>query len=212
MINKILVVCIFLFCLSCSGQKEKIDDISLKNVKMKKLDIENFKKNWSKGGAFFNKDNGTQVSQYKTDDGYDEIINKYAPDFTSEYNTYYQSGFLKSSLHNFSDVTIGKSYEFDDKNNLISEKNEDEKFGKVRYTDILKFLSEKQYLDLETGKGWYLDNGNNAIKISFEEPSKIWVIRITSGKIGKGEKTGSALMYDNIFRIDGETGKVIDNK
>ncbi|MBF8458411.1 hypothetical protein IV494_14600 [Kaistella sp. G5-32] len=200
--NSLKIILIFLFLISCNKQEKNF-------LEKKKINIQNFKKNWKGGGAFFLMADGTKIEQYENDDGYNEIINKSAPEFISEYNTYYKNGNLKSSVINFKGIPIHTSIEYNSTGDLISEKNEDKKFGKIKYTDILKILSEEKYLNLITGKGWSLENGNDAINIRFDELKKIWKVSITSGKSGAGGKTGSALIYDHIFYIDGETGKIV---
>lgn len=209
--NKILIIFILLFCISCTGQtdKAKKTDNTAKQETMKNFDIEKFKKSKDKGGVFLTLTDGTKIEQYESDNGYDEIIHHYAPNFTGQYNSYYKSGKLKSTTNTFFNIGIGKMYEYDEKGNIKKEKDEDKKFGKVRYTDILKFLEEKKYLDLKSGKGWYLENGNNAFDVTFDEESKQWRISITSGKLGPGGKTGTALLLDKIYIIDGNSGKVI---
>ena len=211
MINKFFILVILLFCHSCSGQKEKEISTTKKNEKMKKFDIYKFKKNWRKGGAFFSLTDGTKIEQYKTDDGYEEIIKKSSPSFLSEYNTYYIDGDLKSSTTVFSEVAIGKSFEYDRSGKIISEKNEETKFGKIKYTDILSILSEKHKLDLKTGKGWYTDNGDFAISINFDEYNYIWTIRSSKGIIAysTNSPSGQGLKSDFYYEIDGNSGRIL---
>lgn len=210
MINKFFILLILMFCHSCSGQNEK-EINTKKNEKMKKIDINKFKKNWSKGGAFFSLSDGTKIEQYETDDGFDEIIKKASPDFLSEYNTYYKDGNLKSSMIIFSEVPVGKSFEYNKVGKIISEKNEDLKFGKIKYTDILKILNAKHHLDLKTGKGWYTDNGDFAISINFDETNYLWTIRSSKGSItySKNSPSGQGLKSNFYYEIDGNSGKIL---
>ncbi|WP_123862084.1 hypothetical protein [Chryseobacterium artocarpi] len=211
MINKIFILLILMFFHSCSGQNEKEINTTKKNEKMKKIDIDKFKKNWSKGGAFFSLSDGTKIEQYETDDGFDEIIKKPLPSFLSEYNTYYKDGNLKSSTIVFSEVSVGKSFEYNKVGKIISEKNEDLKFGKIKYTDILKILNEKNHLDLKTGKGWYKDNGDLAISINFNETNYLWTIRSSEGIItySKNSPAGQGLKSNFYYEIDGNSGKIL---
>ncbi|OAH75624.1 hypothetical protein AXA65_03330 [Chryseobacterium sp. FP211-J200] len=207
MMNRIFFSIVFLLFYSCNGQNEK-NNVNVKNEKMKKFDIENFRKHWDKGNTTIVRQDGTTVEQYETDEGFDETVYRPAPDFLSQYNTYDKNGNQRSTIDSFSNVSVGKSYEYDKEGKVIAENDEDAKFGKIRYPYILKFLSGKNFLDLKTGKGWHLPNGNKAISVYFDESSKVWKVTVTSGKYGPGGKTGSALKLDHIFLIDGENGAV----
>lgn len=211
MINKVFILAIILFCHACSGQNEKEINTVTKSEKMRKFDIENFKKKWNKGGAFFLLPDGSKVEQYESDNGFDEYIKKPAPSFLSEYNTYYKEGNLKSSTTTFSNVAVGKYIEYDKNQKIIIEKNEDAKFKKIKYSDILDFLEKKHHLDLKTGKGWYLDNGESAIEVNFNETNSLWTIRSAKGIVthSKNSPSGQGLKSNFYYEIDGNSGKVL---
>ncbi|QYS89799.1 hypothetical protein [Flavobacterium davisii] len=114
-------------------------------------------------------------------------------------------------------VKIGISEYYDEDGTLDKKINEDEKFGKIKYTDCLAFLEKKGYIDLKTGKGREDKDGRPLFEFYFndEEGHKSWVISIIKGKPNNAIPTSLGEPLDALpldFIMDGETGKVTEEK
>lgn len=119
------------------------------------------------------------------------------------------------SLGSNSGVKIEKWYYFDEKGKLIREVDEDKKFGKFSYNDVLKFLDNQKDINLNTGEG------RNRVKIEFYNSEKLnkklWQIKV---KIGEqygvanlpGDKGMRYAQDIKSYYLDGETGEIIKGK
>lgn len=138
------------------------------------------------------KEKGTKVIiEGDNEDGYTEIrIPKNA--YYEIYKEYYPNGVLKQKGSLFGEHTaIGMWYFFDEQGNLAETVNEDEKFGKFGYLDVLDFLIKSSYVEKNTHKGIL------KINIVFSVEDLTWQIRVT--------------MPDykiNDYTIDGNTGEI----
>ena len=108
------------------------------------------------------------------------------------YKEYYPNGVIKQKGKLFGDATaIGIWYFFNEQGNLTEAVDEEKKFGKFGYTDILNFLVQNDWVEKGTHKGIF------KIKIVFSEEDVTWIIRAT----GSGYKI-------NNYVIDGNTGEI----
>lgn len=209
MMKKIFLILLLTF-ISCEGQEKK--NTQNKPVSaMKKFDIEKFNINKDKRGIYQFSFDGKNIEQMAgSDEEYIEEIIYPAPYFYSFQNIYDGKGHLKSSTQLLSNVAIGKSKEFDDKGNVINEIDEDKKFGKITYNEILKLISEKNSLNLHNNKGWFADN-RLIFEINFDENTKVWTVRSLKGNhvVSKNSPNGQALSSSYYQEIDGNTGKII---
>lgn len=207
---KNLFLIFLLTFISCDGQIKKKTQNKTVSA-MKNFDIEKFNANKDKRGIYQFSSNGKNIEQMAgSDEEYIEEIIYPAPYFYSFQNIYDGKGHLKSSTQLLSNVAIGKSTEFDERGNIIKEIDEDKKFGKITYREILDLISEKNNLDLQNNKGWFKDN-RLVFEINFDERTKVWTVRSLTGThvISKNSPNGQALSSSFYQEIDGNTGKVI---
>jgi|GEM_PF-2696359 len=207
--KKLFLIFLITF-ISCDGQKNKDTQNNPVSV-MKKFDIEKFNANKDKRGIYQFSSDGKNIEQMAgSDKEYVEEIIYPAPYFYSFQNIYDAKGHIKSSTQLISNVAIGKSKEFDEKGNIIKEIDEDEKFGKITYSEILKLISEKNHLNLQDNNGWFTDN-RLVFEINFDEKTKVWTVRSLKGNhvISKNSPNGQALSSSFYHEIDGNTGKII---
>lgn len=115
------------------------------------------------------------------------------------------------SLRFVGNIKIGYWYYFDENGNLIQQVDEDKKFGKFGYNEVLKFLDEQKHINLKTGEG------RDRVKIDFyysdKTPKKLWNIFVKVGEAyqipGEGyriEQKGKG------YYLDGDTGEIIKGK
>lgn len=207
--KKLFLIFLITF-ISCDGQKNKDTQNNPVSV-MKKFDIEKFNANKDKRGIYQFSSDGKNIEQMAgSDKEFVEEIIYPAPYFYSFQNIYDEKGHIKSSTQLISNVVIGKSKEFDEKGNVIKEIDEDEKFGKITYSEILKLISEKNHLNLQDNNGWFTDN-RFVFEINFDEKTKVWTVRSLKGNhvISKNSPNGQALSSSFYHEIDGNTGKII---
>ena len=140
------------------------------------------------------------------------------PSFLKMYKEFYANGNLKKKeTYIGENVKIGISEYYDEDGTLDKKVNEDEKFGKIKYTDCLAFLEKKGYIDLKTGKGREDKDGRPLFELYFNDENghKSWVISIIKGKPNIAIPTGPGEPLDALpldFIMDGETGKVKEEK
>ena len=207
--KKLFLIFLITF-ISCDGQKKK-DTQNNPVSAMKKYDIEKFNANKDKRGIYQFSSDGKNIEQMAgSDEEFVEEIIYPAPYFYSFQNIYDAKGHIKSSTQLLSNVAIGKSKEFDEKGNVIKEIDEDKKFGKITYREILKLISEKNHLNLQDNNGWFTDN-RLVFEINFDEKTKVWTVRSLKGNhvISKNSPNGQALSSFFYQEIDGNTGKII---
>ncbi|WP_409417011.1 hypothetical protein [Flavobacterium sp. PS2] len=142
------------------------------------------------------------------------IVYKY--DYTKytlrkKYKIFGWDSFLRQKLK------IGFSYEYDEQRNLIKETDEDKKFGKFGYNELLRFLDKEKKINLRKGLegdinrddkmdiGFYYSDTSNKkswdvfvhIGLAQGEITPPWEIGERASQPGKG------------YFIDGNTGEVI---
>ena len=112
------------------------------------------------------------------------------------YKEYYPNGILKQKGSLLGEHTaIGMWYYYDELGNLSETVNEDRKFGKFGYMDVLDFLIKNNYVEKDTYKGIF------KIRIVFSVEDLTWRIRAT---------TAGYIIND--YTIDGNTGEIKEHK
>lgn len=130
--------------------------------------------------------------------GFAEELIPPAPAFYKIQSEYYPNGQLKEKGKTIGErncVRIGIWQFFDEKGNQIKEVNEDDKFGKFGYNELLAFLHLNKYINIETGEN------RNKLKLRYDVEKKQWFVYVQ----------GKFYVITN-FVIDGETGAVISKE
>ena len=119
------------------------------------------------------------------------------PAFFKIYKEYYPNGYLKVKGKRMGGgaTMIGEWEYYDETGKLTAVKNEDEKFGKFGYNELLLFLHQQGHIDIETGK----NRGNENFVYSAE--NKRWGVSISGPELWITE-----------YVLDGETGVIIHKK
>ncbi|WP_375605700.1 hypothetical protein [Flavobacterium davisii] len=208
---KILLLTLLISLVTCKGQT--------KNTMVEKFDFEVYKKT-EFGWKNYEKPNGFEVFDIGFDKEKGGSLRERAPKpyFYVVYKEFYaNSNLKKKETYIGENVKIGISEYYDEDGILDKKVNEDEKFGKIKYTDCLAFLEKKGYIDLKTGKGREDKDGRPLFEFYFndEDGHKSWVISIIKGKPNNAIPTGPGEPLDALpldFIMDGETGKVTEEK
>lgn len=113
-------------------------------------------------------------------------------------------------------LKIGIWYEYDEQGKLIKQIDEDKKFGKFGYNELLKFLNKEKQINLH--KGVDRDRSGDVdfeITFSYSEQSKkkLWLVnsKITSTQIISSQDGEVRAYKRNTYYIDGNTGRVLKN-
>lgn len=125
----------------------------------------------------------TEVRRIKN--AYYEIYKEYGPE-----------GIIILSGKFFGDHTpIGIWRYYDKEGNLLEEIDNDKKFGRFGYVEVLNFLIGKNYVENKTYKGL------SRIDISFSEENKTWHIRVNN----------PGYIIDD-YELDGDNGEIKSHK
>ncbi|MCH4830228.1 MULTISPECIES: hypothetical protein [Flavobacterium] len=207
---KILLLTFFMSLVACKGQA--------KNTMIEKFDFEVYKKT-EYGENRYLKNDGFEIIEMafiKDKKGFQREFEP-KPSFKKIYKRFYGNGNLNSKeTYIGENVKIGISEYYNEDGTLDKKVNEDEKFGKIKYSDCLTFLDKKGYIDLKTGKGRENENQSPVFELDYSESDNMWYITVVEGKVIKtppdnsiGEPSG---WLPIVFKMDGETGKVTEEK
>jgi predicted RNA binding protein YcfA (HicA-like mRNA interferase family) len=150
-----------------------------------------------------------------------------SPAFYYRYKHFHSNGMIEErGEYIMQGPKIGIWQYFDEKGNLIEEKDEDKKFGKIKPKDILKFIEKEGWINLLTGTGreelMVRDDGsywiiNARFKLGFIEIGEeineldkqknkhpLWYITINPEEYND--------FYRTIYKIDRETGEVLEKE
>ena len=199
-------VIIVLLCLcginSCAGQNNKNME---EKLDIKKLERKGEKTVYVDGKISYEWEykeiDGTRVIiEGDEEDGYTENrIPKNS--YYRIYKEYYPNGILEMKSKRFGNTLIGMNYYFAKNGTLMKTIDEDKKFGKFGYRDLLNFLIEKDYVEKDTYKGLFESYNGISVKVVFSEEDLTWRIRV---------KTPGYIINDYI--IDGNTGEIMEHK
>ncbi|NRS88573.1 hypothetical protein HNQ02_001487 [Flavobacterium sp. 7E] len=113
-------------------------------------------------------------------------------------------------------LKIGIWYDYDENGKLIKQTDEDKKFGKFGYNELLKFLDKEKQINLRKGVS-RRSNGDPDFDITFayshKSDKKLWIVstKIVLSDLGGNENGAQFGQKFNSFCIDGNTGRVIKN-
>ncbi|WP_458008567.1 hypothetical protein [Flavobacterium sp. PL002] len=116
-------------------------------------------------------------------------------------------------------LKIGIWYHYDEQGNLIKETDEDKKFGKFGYNELLKFLDKEKQINLRKGVSRN-SSGDARFEIIFfyseQSDKKLWHVFVHTGLretliTPRGEIGERAFQPGKGYYIDGNTGRVIKN-
>jgi len=193
----ILVLCLCSIS-DCTGQnnKNKKEDMDEEKLDISRLARKGKKTVYDNGEVSYcwkykEKDGTVVVIEGDKEDGYTESrIPKNS--FREIYKEYYPSGILKFKGSLFGEHTkIGTWHYYDSEGNLVEEVDENKKFGKFGYIEVLQFLINNKYVDKDTFEGIF------RIRITFWAEDLTWYIRVTT--------PGYII---NEYEISGNTGEI----
>jgi len=119
------------------------------------------------------------------------------PAFFKIYKEYHPNGYLRLKGKRMGGgATMIEEWEYyDEKGQLTSKKNEDDKFGKFSYNELLLFLQHEGHLNLVTGEN------REKVDFGYNVEIKQWNVYAIDANFWVTE-----------YVIDGETGEVISKK
>jgi len=187
---------------------------------MEVFDITKFNENKNEMNAYsFTKDNEEIVYQREKKDEYIQIT-KQKDSLFEFYNSYFKTGALKSSVKRYPKAfALGNLKEYDEKGNLIKEKNLDKPFT-YSWENVKEYLVKHKVSDIQTQvigisrwsdekattwtiefNGAYDDiKGRYVIKLNGKTGEELEV-KLFKGKGAIGE-TGTTAVYETIYKKD----------
>jgi hypothetical protein len=210
-----LVVSLF-FIVACRAQEKKGNNM------FEKFNLEDWRNNYKdfkldEKGLIILED-GTKVDPLVIrtyEHGFEEIesIKEYStppkPAFYSIEKVFHLNKNIKEKGKNLglnSRIKIGIWYYFDEEGNLIKEVDEDKKFGKFGYNDLLKFLDNEGVINLNTGKNrenleiQYITK-NDSTYLRYAKGLNIWYAQIYTHFQDGNPKSGFT------YKINADTGE-----
>jgi hypothetical protein len=207
---KTLPLTFLISLMACKGQNE--------NIMVEKFDFEVYKQCNSGWNRYVKKD-GFEVYMIDFNEKDGGFQREFAPkpNFHSLYKEFYANGNLKKKeMYIGENVKIGISEHFNEDGTPLETINEDEKFGKIKYTDCLTFLDKMGIIDLKTGQGRENENQSAVFELEYSESENIWYITVMEGKSMEfppedcvGEPSG---WLPVVYLMNGETGEVKEKK
>lgn len=220
--KQLIISLVLLLIVSCNGQEKESNIIAFQktsktiknNTMREKFDFEMYEKT-NYGSNPFVLDNGHIVymidfSKNKSGFQYEELPN---PSFEVIYKEFDKDGFITKKEHLIGQsLRIGTSEYYDEQGNKTTV-NEDDKFGKIKPIDALKFLEEKKLINLKTGEGKKTKDGWLSFELDYKkiDGRNKFIIIIKEGEPNMSTDfgIGEPRSYLPIaYLMDGETGKV----
>ena len=169
--------------------------------------------NWYKGGDASDKLLGGYIR---------EIIGK--PPYITVLKEFYIDGYIKEKktfLGQYLPIGISEYY---DKYGKLTQVNEENRYGKIKPADVLKFIEKQGVINLKTGKGFFVGDPLNAelsFNISYGKPRDTtteydYYIIGLKYKGGEAETDPSGgeppSASDLIYYMNSKTGRVYTQK
>jgi len=211
-IKKCILAIVFATCLHAYGLKQNNDIQTIKNTIMSdienRLDFDLLDKfaertvrtdfigefvnyRWS-----FTDESGTEIRLFgDTRSHFTMWEPPPKPAFHQIFREFHSSGYLKEIGKLMGSVTeIGIWKYFDEAGNLIKTVDEDKKFGKFGYNELLLFLHQQGYINLETGEN------RKGARFGYNVETGQWDVSVRVGA------------WLTRYVIDGETGEVLSKE
>ena len=214
---KTVFFCLLILLNSCNGQNKDNSNKNTENKKMvEKFDIEIYKKT-NYGFDNYTKKDGTLISMIDFDSLKGGVLKEVPPkpSFKTVYKEFYPNGNIKKKEIFIGERTKIDTSEYYDQDGNVEKVEENEKFGKVKPEDVLKFLESKKIINIFNGKGRLDKDGRPTFEIQFDKNKKEYIITIVEGKPNteSWDDIGEPLAFlPLIYKMDGETGKVEELK
>jgi len=220
----ILYILLILKFLSYSSCGENSIQKTKENTPIETFDFIEYNKrvnNDPNNGRFYTKEDGTYVEEIVVGNKKRTVRweTPPKPSFFKFYKEFYPNGNIKSIEILFGKFTkIGISSYFNREGKIIKEIDENVKFGKIKPKDILKFLENKNRINIETGEGIFDKENKETFKIVYNEEKNIWFVTIIKGRyytesemleIMKNSRGDPNIWRPFNYEIDGETGELI---
>lgn len=205
---------------SCNGQEKngnktiRTPHLENNNKMREKFDFEIYKKTEYGLNPYILKNGNTinSMSFLENKNGfqYEELPK---PSFETVYKEFNKDGEITKEEHYIGEkLKVGVSVYYDEMGN-VREVNENEKFGKIKPIDALKFLEKKGLINLKTGEGRKTKDGWPSFELSYEkvEGRNQFIIIIKEGKPNTGpwDDIGEPPAFlPMTYLMDGETGEV----
>lgn len=214
LIKIMLLSSINFLVVGCNGQNN--DNKKVKEIMKEKFDFEIYKKT-DYGIEKYVKSDGTEIFMIGFNEKSGGFIheNPVKPNFYTTYKEFYTNGNIKKKEKYIGKyVKIGVSQYYDEKSNLEKEIDENEKFGKIKPSDVLLFLEKEGYINCKTGQGRENKDGSPKFELGYED--NIWYITIPQGRgITPEDLEGVELIgepskwFPYTYELDGNTGKLL---
>jgi hypothetical protein len=243
----------FLLLISCENRKQIKEDsviniakeekenkelqtfLNLKNKDTirEKFDFELFEKVKKVSEGVYVKPNGDMVvsmNWYEGGDASDKFLGGYIreiigkPPYITVLKEFYIDGYIKEKktfLGQYLPIGISEYY---DKYGKLTQVNEENRYGKIKPADVLKFIEKQGVINLKTGKGFFVGDPLNAelsFNISYGKPqdatteNDYYIIGLKY-KGGEAETDPSGgeppSASDLIYYMNSKTGRVYTQK
>ncbi|MFC5873940.1 hypothetical protein SAMN05443633_101132 [Chryseobacterium arachidis] len=209
-----LFILLFSIFLSCDGQSQGKKSNQEKSGMREKIDSELAVKFEKDSDFLYQLPNGNEIYMMENPKGNNvglQYEREPAPSFFTVYKEFYPDGFIKKKETRFGQYTnVGISEYYDEKGN-VEKKNEEEKFGKIKPSDVLKILDKKKLINISTGEGRLSENGTEAFTVKYDESKHEYTVTMQNGKPNKNPEFGIGeppAFLPVTYIINGETGEV----
>ena len=209
--KKLIIILAATAQISCGGQS---------NSKNETFDFAAYEKRMNDDpirGRFYTKPDGTFVEEI----GGSTPVRWETPPkptFVKVYKEFYSNGNMKRNETYFGKYTrVDISLYYDEKGNMTRKIDENLKFGNIKPNDILRFLEEKQRINIATGEGIFDEEGRETFAAVYIEEKNLWHVEIykgrpfTASEMHEIMKTSFGEPNDwksFEYEIDGETGEI----
>lgn len=216
-LTKIIFFGFLLLLNSCNGQNNDNSNKKLEKKKMvEKFDNELYKKT-NYGFDQFTKKDGTLVYMIDFDSLSGGVSKEIPPkpSFKTIYKEFYANGNIKKKETFVGEKTKIDVSEYYDEDGKVEKVEESKKFGKIKPEDVLRFLESKKIINLSTGNGRFLENGQSSFEVYFDEKNKEFLITIIEGKPNTGpwDDIGEPPAFlPIVYKMNGESGKIEELK